>query len=47
MPFFKIGAQHLIVKAPTSANVLPPRHYFLFLLNEAGVPSIAKILRAT
>jgi alpha-amylase len=29
---------------PKNANVCPPGHYFLFLLSDEGVPSIAKIV---
>jgi hypothetical protein len=47
LPFFKVGVQGLIAKAPTSANVLPPGHYLLFILNSAGVPSVAKIVRVS
>jgi hypothetical protein len=33
------------LKAPANANVAPPGYYMLFLVNEAGVPSIAKFVR--
>jgi galactose oxidase len=33
------------VQAPSSANIAPPGHYMLFVLNEQGVPSIALIVR--
>jgi len=33
------------VTAPANGNLAPPGHYMLFLLNAAGVPSIAKIIR--
>jgi hypothetical protein len=35
----------LTVKAPTDPNLAPPGHYFLFILNGNGVPSIARIVR--
>ena len=35
----------LSVVAPSSANLAPPGHYMLFLLNSAGVPSVAQIVR--
>lgn len=31
--------------APPSANVAPPGHYMLFILNDRGVPSIARIVQ--
>ena len=33
----------LAIQAPPSANVAPPGHYMLFVLNQEGVPSIAHI----
>jgi WD40 repeat protein len=35
----------LSVVAPSDPNLCPPGHYMLFILNSAGVPSIATILR--
>jgi hypothetical protein len=35
----------LMVSAPTSRAVAPPGYYMLFLVNGAGVPSVAPILR--
>jgi galactose oxidase len=35
----------LTVKAPTDPNLSPPGHYFLFILNSNGVPSVARIVR--
>jgi hypothetical protein len=35
----------VVVTPPASRNVAPPGHYMLFLLNTAGVPSVAKIQR--
>lgn len=32
------------VRAPVSANLAPPGHYMLFLLNDQGVPSVARIV---
>ncbi len=37
----------LNVTAPSNANLCPPGHYMLFILNGVGVPSVAKILRVT
>jgi hypothetical protein len=33
------------VTAPTSANAAPPGYYMLFLVNDQGVPSVAKFVR--
>jgi galactose oxidase len=33
------------VTFPSSANISPPGYYMLFLLNSAGVPSVAKIIK--
>jgi len=35
----------LDVTAPSASNLCPPGHYMLFVLNSAGVPSIAEIVR--
>jgi galactose oxidase len=35
----------LKVTAPANANLCPPGHYMLFVLNKTGVPSIAKIIK--
>jgi hypothetical protein len=35
----------LNVTVPLDPNLLPPGHYMLFLLNRAGVPSVAPIIR--
>jgi predicted phage tail protein len=35
----------LTVTAPSVAEIAPPGHYMLFVLNAAGVPSIAPIIR--
>jgi len=43
-----IGAQtgtSLTVQAPPDPNVAPPGYYLLFLLNGAGVPSVATFIR--
>jgi hypothetical protein len=41
----KIGGQGVDVLSPPSAAVAPPGYYMLFLLNDAGVPSVAKWVR--
>src|SRR5262249_52097273 len=35
----------LKVTAPANANLCPPGHYMLFVLNKTGVPSVAKIIK--
>ncbi len=35
----------LKVTAPANSNLCPPGHYMLFVLNKAGVPSVAKVIR--
>jgi hypothetical protein len=38
-------ASTLSVTAPANPNLAPPGHYMLFLVDQNGVPSIAKIVR--
>jgi hypothetical protein len=42
---FSKGSGILNVTAPPNGNYAPPGYYMLFILNGAGVPSIAKIIR--
>ncbi len=35
------------VTAPSNRNLCPPGHYMVFLLNSAGVPSLARIVQIT
>jgi len=42
---FKTNGSHVSIQAPTRAGEAPPGYYMLFVFNEAGVPSIAKMLR--
>ncbi|XXF77855.1 DUF1929 domain-containing protein [Myxococcaceae bacterium GXIMD 01537] len=42
---FSAGGGTLSVTAPASANLCPPGHYLLFLVNARGVPSVAKVVR--
>jgi hypothetical protein len=39
------GATALSVTAPASANLAPPGHYMLFLVDQRGVPSVARIVQ--
>ena len=42
---FSQAPGRLTVTAPSVAKIAPPGHYLLFVLNAAGVPSIAPIVR--
>lgn len=42
---FTANGQVLSVKAPPTAALAPPGHYMLFVLDQAGVPSVARITR--
>jgi len=42
---FTPGFQTLTVTTPPNGNIAPPGYYLLFLLNHAGVPSVAKFVR--
>ncbi len=42
---FSQATNGLNVTAPSSNNLAPPGHYMLFVLNAAGVPSVARIVR--
>jgi hypothetical protein len=42
---FTVAATSLSVTTPPTRNLCPPGHYMLFVLNKAGVPSTARIIR--
>ena len=42
---FERSPSGVTVTAPSSANLAPPGHYMLFLLNGDGVPSVARIMQ--
>jgi len=42
---FSATTDGLNVAGPTNANLSPPGHYMLFILNGSGVPSVARIVR--
>ena len=42
---FTAGSGSLTVQAPSSAALAPPGYYMLFIVNGAGVPSVAAIVR--
>ena len=35
----------LLVTAPASANLAPPGHYMMFILDDSGIPSVARIVQ--
>ena len=37
----------LNITAPANANIAPPGHYMLFLVNSNGVPSVARMIQIT
>src|SRR5229473_2662281 len=41
---FTAGSGTLTVTAPPTANIAPPGYYMLFILNSAGVPSVASLI---
>ena len=45
MAFSLADANNLTVTAPPNGNIAPPGFYLLFLVNSAGVPSIAKFVQ--
>ncbi len=45
LSFQQNAVADLLVTAPADSNACPPGHYLMFLLNDLGVPSIAKIIR--
>jgi hypothetical protein len=42
---FTAGGGTLSVQTPANANLAPPGHYMLFILNTNGVPSVASIVQ--
>jgi hypothetical protein len=42
---FTTNTGSLTVQSPTNPNIAPPGYYMLFILNENGVPSVAKIVQ--
>ena len=42
---FSPGSSSLTVTAPSNANLAPPGHYMMFILNHDGVPSRAKVVQ--
>ncbi len=44
---FTAGSGTLSVQGPATANIAPPGSYMLFVVNGAGVPSVAKVVQVT
>jgi hypothetical protein len=44
---FSRGTTSITVSAPTRAELAPPGYYLLFILDNHGVPSVARIVRVT
>jgi len=44
---FAAGSSVLTVTGPPNGNVAPPGYYMLFLINNAGVPSVAKFVQVS
>jgi Ca2+-binding RTX toxin-like protein len=44
-PNYSQEGRKLLVSLPTNPNILPPGYYMLFIINNKGVPSVAKLLR--
>jgi hypothetical protein len=42
---FTVGSGVLTVTGPPTANIAPPGYYMLFLVNNAGVPSVANFVQ--
>ena len=42
---FNAGSGQLTATVPQNANVAPPGVYMLFIVDDAGVPSVAKMVR--
>jgi len=44
-PTFRRVGSSLEVDAPANSNLCPKGHYMLFVINSAGVPSVAKVIQ--
>jgi len=42
---FQAGGGGVTVQSPSTANLAPPGHYMLFILNANGVPSVASVVK--
>jgi len=41
---FSVTGSGLSIQSPANANIAPPGHYMLFIIDQAGVPSVAEII---
>jgi len=41
---FSVTGNGLSIQSPANANIAPPGHYMLFIIDQAGVPSVAEII---
>jgi hypothetical protein len=44
LPFAHRGARQLLVTAPTEPSIAPPGPYLMFLVDDRGVPSVARMV---
>ena len=42
---FTLSGTNLVVKSPATSGIAPPGYYMLFVVDSAGVPSVAKIVQ--
>jgi hypothetical protein len=42
---FTRGSERLSIQTPSNGTFAPPGHYMLFILNDSGVPSMARIIK--
>jgi hypothetical protein len=47
LPIQSRTGANLVVAAPPSHAVAPPGYYLLFVIDDAGVPSLGRFLRVT
>ncbi len=45
LPIQSRDASSLTVSAPANANLAPPNYYMIFIFNQSGVPSVARVVR--
>jgi len=45
LDFFQTGPVEVQITAPADANLAPPGHYMLFVLDGNGVPAVAPIIQ--
>jgi hypothetical protein len=45
LPLSATGTRSLAVTTQASANIAPPGHYLLFIVDGRGVPSVGRIVQ--